>query len=565
MKPPPLTRSGALAIVLTGGACLSMVVLIGFGYRALEEWRGSEKRLAERRARETVDLFVTALMRDMRGAQQSVLTPLWEELARDPGDGVMTEVAAAFARYPYPESFFAWRRSAIPAGMQFYNRSDRRPPWLRAAAGGIRFPVFVGGAPEIENALRARIRKDVHEGRSLSVFETSLGGVPYQIVARPHYADPYREQLDGLVGFTVNLNWTRRSYFPEVARQVAAMGSGVPFTIRDDRGAIVAGVAPARGKGPTIRRSLPLTFFDPLSAGVDLPRRFSQQVWAAEVDPAGDPSLAAASRGADWTFVVAAVSAGALVLGVLLTARASRASAALAQTRSDFVASVTHDLKTPIAAIRAVGETIAAGRVSDAAVLRDYAQIVVQESKRLGRLIEDLLAYARITDVAEAYAFEPLDLHVVVDEVVQSFRTQLRAGAFDLHLDLPPDLPPIRADRTAIGLALDNIVDNAIRYSGAARWLSIVGRRQAGAMVRIEVADHGVGIPVEEIGQVTRKFFRGRGAHPSGSGLGLAVTRRILADHEGKMAIQSHPGVGTVVTLEIPAAERGDEEADPDR
>ena len=306
-------------------------------------------------------------------------------------------------------------------------------------------------------------------------------------------------------------------------------------------------------------------FFNPLLGSVDVQADLPRASWSVLVDPASDPTLAASSRGATRTVIVAASSAAMLVLGLVLTARAARASARLAEMRSDFVSTVTHDLKTPIATVRAIGDTIVRGRVSDPAALRDYAQILVQESKRLARLVENLLAYARITDITEVYAFEPVALHALVDDVLQGFRGPLAEAGFDVHVDVPRDLPPVRADRTAIRLALDNVVDNAIRYSGAARWLGISACVDAGGLVALRAADRGVGIPEDEIGQVTRKFFRGRRPQSSGTGLGLAIAHRIAADHGGRLAIASRVGEGTTVEIAIPAAERGDEEADPDR
>ena len=244
-----------------------------------------------------------------------------------------------------------------------------------------------------------------------------------------------------------------------------------------------------------------------------------------------------------------------LVAGLILAVRAARASARLAEMRSDFVSTVTHDLKTPIATIRAIGDTIARGRVSDPRSMREYAELVVQESKRLTRLIENLLAYARVTDVTEVYAFEPLDLHAVVDDVVEGFRTQLAAAHFDVQIDMPADLPAVRADRTAIGMALDNLLDNAIRYSGQARHLSVRARREGNRRVALEVADRGEGIPADEIEQVTRRFFRGRRSEIGGSGLGLAIVSRIVADHGGEMSIESRAGAGTNVRLSLPIAE----------
>jgi len=155
--------------------------------------------------------------------------------------------------------------------------------------------------------------------------------------------------------------------------------------------------------------------------------------------------------------------------------------------------------------------------------------------------------------VTEVYTMEPLDVRALVDEVLDGFRTVLAAAGADVHVDLPDDLPPVRADRTACVLLLDNLVDNAIRYSRSEKWLAI-SASAAGAAVVIEVRDRGMGIPAEEVAQVTRRFFRGRGAGTGGSGLGLAIADRIAKDHGGRLDIESELGKGTAVRLTLPAA-----------
>ena len=120
-----------------------------------------------------------------------------------------------------------------------------------------------------------------------------------------------------------------------------------------------------------------------------------------------------------------------LALGLVLTARAVRESERLTELRSEFVSTVTHELKTPIATIRAAGDTIVRGRITSAEGLREYAELVVQEAKRLGRLVDNLLAYARITDVTELYHFDAIDVRALVDDATQEFGAQLAADKFE--------------------------------------------------------------------------------------------------------------------------------------
>jgi two-component system phosphate regulon sensor histidine kinase PhoR len=256
----------------------------------------------------------------------------------------------------------------------------------------------------------------------------------------------------------------------------------------------------------------------------------------------------------DDTPGLVAVAGTALALGIGLLVRRMRTSAALARTRADFVTTATHELKTPVAAIRAAGETLLNGRLSEDA-RADYARLVVDQADRLTRLLNNVLAYSRITSATEAYTFEPLSLDLLVGDVLRDWRRPLERAGFTVHVDIPDDLPPVRADRTAFELLVDNLVSNAVTYSGDTRRLEIVARQADGRAVTLDIVDHGIGIAADEIEHVRRRFVRGRRAAPGGSGLGLAIADRIVHDHGGSLTIQSAVGAGTTVRVTLPAAE----------
>lgn len=129
----------------------------------------------------------------------------------------------------------------------------------------------------------------------------------------------------------------------------------------------------------------------------------------------------------------------------------------------------------------------------------------------------------------------------------------LQRDAFAVSVELPDDLPPVKADPNALGLLLNNLIDNAIRYSRQSHVLTLRAHHSA-AGVTLEVIDQGVGIAADELARVTRKFFRGRNSIAGGSGLGLAIVDRIVTDHGGTLGIVSVEGQGTTVSVTIPAA-----------
>jgi two-component system phosphate regulon sensor histidine kinase PhoR len=180
--------------------------------------------------------------------------------------------------------------------------------------------------------------------------------------------------------------------------------------------------------------------------------------------------------------------------------------------------------------------------------------MLLQEEHRLSRLVENILAYARVTDVTEVYSFEALRLAEVTAEALRGFRRQVAESGFEIQVDVPPTLPPVKGDRTALVLALDNLIDNAIRYSGASRRVLLTASRVAGA-VEFSVVDRGIGIPTDELPRIGRRFVRGRAAAGPGSGLGLSIVTRIAADHGGHLRIESQVGTGTRATIVIPAVQ----------
>jgi signal transduction histidine kinase len=528
-----------------------IAALAWFGYRASQEWQHSSALLVERRTVEVANTLATALTRDMRAVQTTILDGReWEVFAESPYD-VIDLVAGAFARYPYPEMFFGWEPNE--ASGTFFARSERLPPWASAPKSGRQYPVEMLRNDAIGARLRSRISVDLALHRTHSIFELAIDGHRYQVIARPMYS------VDGTNrGFAVlvNLDWAEANYFSAITAQVARIagaGEGMVSTILDESGRPLPGLPRSGSEPPAQQRAFSVTFFDPVLTALNRPPDLPLRTWTIHVSSAGDPTLALAARGARRTLVVIAAAALALALGLFVTTRAARAFANVSEMRSDFVSTVTHELKTPVQVIRSIGETLARGRVENGERLQEYAQLLVQEGHRLSRLIDNLLAYSRVTDVAEVYTFEPQRPYEIVTEAIRGFTRLMKDRDFELTVDVPDSLPMVTADRTSIVLALDNLIDNAMRYSGDARTMQIVGRAVNGR-VEIAVRDWGVGIDANELERVKGRFARGRSTDVHGSGLGLAIVSRIINDHGGSLKLESVKNSGTTATVALPLA-----------
>ncbi len=243
-----------------------------------------------------------------------------------------------------------------------------------------------------------------------------------------------------------------------------------------------------------------------------------------------------------------------IVLGLGATYRVVRRESEMARLKSDFVANVSHDLKTPLSLIRMFAETLELGRVTDEAARREYYGVITRESERLTRLIDNVLDFSRIEGGRQRYDIFPSAVEPLIQEVLEAFRYPLVQQGFKVDVAIEPDLPEVPLDPAAIKQALANLVDNAIKYSGARRRLTVSARR-AGAEVRIEVADEGIGIPPAEVQRIFEKFYRvGRSETQGrrGSGVGLALVKHIAEAHGGRVSVSSRHDSGSRFTLHLP-------------
>jgi signal transduction histidine kinase len=543
------------SIALAAAICLSAATLVWIGYNAVTEWKRAAALVASRNSEAAADLLISALARDMRGVQTSVLaTAERDGLTAGAEADLLRPIASAFARYPYPETFFAWRQSPPANSVVFFARAERYPTWLPRTDGQRLYPVVEANEPVLARRILDRVMKDAWQARRFSIFEMDVAGAKYQVVTVLSYGDALREHVSSALGFMVDLGWVRHHYFADLVAQVRSIEGqdrGMRFAVIDDRQAVVVGGAGSPDV-PRSQRAFPVLFFDPLLVAIDPPRDLHISSWTALAAAEGDPTLAVANQSARRTLALAAAMTLTLAVAFVMSLKALRANANLVDLRTEFVSAVTHELKTPIANLRAISETLASGRDLPG-MTKEYGAMGLGEANRLSRLVDNLLAYSRVADVADVYSFESVFLGPIVQRTLQEFASNLRDGGFHTVVDVPEDLPAVRADPTALGLMLNNLIDNAIRYSTDRRELRIDARHQA-RTVTIRVTDRGVGIAPDEIARVTRKFFRGRGSHPGGSGLGLAIVERIVTDHGGALRIESAMNQGTTVSVTLPIA-----------
>lgn len=243
--------------------------------------------------------------------------------------------------------------------------------------------------------------------------------------------------------------------------------------------------------------------------------------------------------------------------GAWVAWRGVRREIEVARLREDFVSNVSHELRTPLALIRMYGESLAQDRVPDDRKPR-YYDTIVAESERLSRLVGNVLHFNRFERGTAQTASAPLDLNALAAEIAERYRTVVERADCRLGLSLADDLPEVLGDRDALSEALVNLIDNAVKYGGEGQTVEVRTRR-LGDGAAVEVADRGPGIPEADRERVFEPFVRvqpesadGLVHTAKGTGLGLALVRRIALAHGGAASVEPRDGGGSVFRLTLP-------------
>jgi signal transduction histidine kinase len=278
--------------------------------------------------------------------------------------------------------------------------------------------------------------------------------------------------------------------------------------------------------------------------------------WRVEVRVLEETLRALALRRSLLHVAMIAVALLAVGYGSWKAYRVVGQSLELARLKSDFVSSVTHELKTPLTSIRMFAELLALGRVRSRRKQQEYHERILRESARLQKLIEDLLDFARMEAGKSQYILAENDVADTAREAIDLFRYGAQAHGVPLFVELPPvgSLPPVDLDRDAIVRVLLNLLGNAVKYSpdrGAVR----VDVAREGDEIAIRVEDQGIGIDGEEIDLIFEKFYRVGDEltrEVAGTGLGLALVSHIVDAHGGRIEVASEKGAGSTFTVFLP-------------
>lgn len=272
------------------------------------------------------------------------------------------------------------------------------------------------------------------------------------------------------------------------------------------------------------------------------------------------PGIGGRSPSGAWNFqrsfyvpVVALVVALTL-FGAYLLWRDVRRDLKLAEMRSQFVSSVSHELKTPLTSIRMFAETLRLQRSKDPKVQEEYLDTIIKESERLSRLLNNVLDFSKIEQGKKVYRPEPTSFYEVIQATARTMEYPLSRQGFSLSVQAEDGLPDVCLDRDALEQALLNLLTNAMKYSGNSREIHLKLLRKNGWAL-IQVTDFGIGIDPREHQRIFEKFYRAASPENErlpGTGLGLSLVAHFVKAHGGRVEVDSTPGRGSTFGLYLP-------------
>ncbi|MEW6322176.1 MAG: HAMP domain-containing sensor histidine kinase [Acidobacteriota bacterium] len=552
--------AAGLAVVVA----IPVAVLFYFQVRSLNDLEQTSAVVLRQLSGDTADAMTREIENALKRPHIDIL--LRTNLSRtEPPDYAFIDAAfeEGLAGSPFIEELWLWSETHADDWLVYDHRSLLEP----ADAVERRFR----RAPERLAALLPRVRELSAQKRAIVAFPATVDGRQKYIQVQMRFESIARERMTSFVGFSVDAERLRTEFFPALleARLAAVQQpTGFPplqLNLVDGHGRPVLPAGATELRSFVDERTFPLVFFDRELLEYAAPYEQQRETWRVRTGY-GDQTIAAiVDASTRPQMAVMILLAVAMAFGVFLVAGAAAREVRVAELKSNFVASVSHDLKTPLALIQLFAETLELGRVRSTERTVEYYRIINSEARKLTRLIENILDFSRMEAGLRPYRTVPADVGALTAQVLSRMDNQFSQNQFTVSARIEPDLPRVLVDHDAVEQAIENLLNNAMKYSGESRAIEVDVRRRNGH-VEVAVTDHGIGIPRREQKKIFRKFYRvdrELGGGPQGCGLGLAIVDHTMRGHGGFVGVDSEPERGSTFTLHFPVPARDIADGEP--
>lgn len=282
-------------------------------------------------------------------------------------------------------------------------------------------------------------------------------------------------------------------------------------------------------------------------------RRFP---WEVQVHLRGNKTIEDSVRDQWWLYFWIASASVIVVIGIAGTAGlAVSRQIQIQELKSTAVATVAHELRTPLASVRMLVDTLRERRCRSETQAREYLDLIAQENSRLSRMAENFLTFSNLEHGRQPMKSVPVKVESLVADVLRPLRARLEAPGCQFICDHMRSLPPIAADRDALHTILSNLLDNALKYTSATKHIELRVTAEAGH-VTFSVRDNGVGLPKTERSAIFAPFYQGDqklSRTRNGCGLGLSIVQKLVAQLGGKISVEGEAGRGSTFSVTIPA------------
>ena len=252
-----------------------------------------------------------------------------------------------------------------------------------------------------------------------------------------------------------------------------------------------------------------------------------------------------------WTILTIIII---LIFGVLLIVKTIAHEMDVLKLKAEFVSSVSHEFKTPITSIKALTERLLDEKVKDPERMKEYYSVILGDAENLSRLVGNFLDFAKIEDGKKRYDFEETDIVQWMTQTITNIKNECHQKGIELNSLISADIPHMAIDKNAMKLVINNLLDNAIKFSSGKIVVEVIVERDEKNLF-LKVSDNGIGIHKEDLNKIFEKFYRGKNApgHIStGTGLGLTLVRQIIEAHGGEVSVESKVGRGSTFKLILP-------------